>query len=143
MTALQEHLLKHGIQFDVVDSLVRCFSHVVNLCCQDVIASITNKELLTALMESDSGSANPTASNPTYAKAHARDLIALGHHIVTSVRASGQRHDDFTAVIDHGNDHGEWEDQLQLTHVDGKVQVPKLQLLQDVDTHWDSVYGMA
>ncbi|KAF8587620.1 hypothetical protein K439DRAFT_1337578 [Ramaria rubella] len=158
LQSLQECLLKCGIQFNAVDSLVRCFAHVVNLCCQDVIASITNKDLLTAPMDSDSGSANPAAGNsaptfprpfPTcpsmqiYAEACVCDPIALGRHIVTSVHASGQRRDDFAAVIAHGNNHGEWEEQIQLTRVDGKVQVPKLQLLRDVDTCWDSVYGMA
>ncbi|KAF8586581.1 hypothetical protein K439DRAFT_1614963 [Ramaria rubella] len=126
-------------------------SHTADIC-------ITNKDLLTAPMDSDSGSANPVAGNSaptfprpfstcpstqTYAKAHARDPIALGRHIVTGVRASSQQRNDFAAVIAHGNNHGEWEEQIQLTRVDGKVQVLKLQLLRDVDTRWDLVYGMA
>jgi len=77
----------------------------------------------------------------TYQQARACDPIALGHHIVSGIWASGQRH-EFEAVIDDGNLHGHWEEQIQLWEVEGKVQVPKLQLLCDFDTHWDSVYAM-
>ncbi|KAF8573718.1 hypothetical protein K439DRAFT_1302795, partial [Ramaria rubella] len=68
--------------------------------------------------------------------------IALGRHVVSGVWASGQWREDFEAVISHGHTCGDWEEQLQLRKVGGNVIVPQLQLLCDVDTHWDSVYYM-
>ena len=49
---------------------------------------------------------------------------------------------EFETVIVDGNLRGHWEEQVQLRQVEGKIQVPKLQLLRDVDTCWDSVYAM-
>ena len=87
----------------------------------------------------------PIPSHPatqTYEQACARDPIALGRHIVSGIRASGQRRMEFETVIIDGNLRGHWEEQVQLRQVEGKIQVLKLQLLRDVDTRWDSVYAM-
>ena len=149
------HLAKHGIEFDATQSLIRCFTHIVNLCCQDVIRSITDKTLLAAAVddiESDTELSTNMSSFPlpiplrpatqTYEQACACDPIALGRHIVSGIHASGQRHEEFETVIIDGNLRGHWEEQVQLRQVDGKVQVTRLQLLCDVDTRWDSVYTM-
>jgi len=61
-----------------------------------------------------------------------RNVIALVHNIVRSIRTSGQRLDHFNDMIKLGNKRG-WF---------GDAKVPELQLLHYVNTRWGSVYAM-
>ena len=93
-------LAKCGIGFDATQSLIQCFAHIINLCCQDVIHSITDKTLLVAVnsVESNKELITNTRSFPlpipshpatqTFEQACAHDPIALGHHIVSGIYTS-------------------------------------------------------
>ena len=73
----------------------------------------------------------------TFSEAAQRDPIALGRVVVRAVRASGQRRDHFLSVIRDGNIKKHF---LLGNRVE--VIVPKLQLLRDVKTRWDSIFFM-
>lgn len=74
----------------------------------------------------------------TFEEAAKRDPIALGRAVVQSIRASGQCRQNFEETIKDGNAK-HWFG----TNLEGEfIVVPFLQLLRDVKTRWDSVYGM-
>ena len=116
--------------------LSRCFPHVINICCQHILAEFTDvdlvdKEVFVGLAPHSS------PERQTFQEAIKRDPIALGRAVVRSIRASGQRRDHFNTVILAGNlnKHFSIGDRVG-------VVVPPLQLLRDVKTRWDSVFHM-
>lgn len=67
-----------------------------------------------------------------------RDPIALGRAVVRSIRASGQHRQNFEDTIKDGNNK-HW---FGLNDKGEHIVLPSHQLLRDVKTRWDSVYGM-
>jgi hypothetical protein len=122
-------LCAKGIVFDHIDRRVMCFPHVINICCEHIIASFTDTELTddSAVFEVLSPLRPPNCDSLEYAIQ--RDPIALGRNIVHAFRSSGQRQEAFDNVIRDGNDRGWFES-----------EVPYLQLLRDIKTRWDSIY---
>src|SRR5277367_760865 len=75
----------------LLDSCARCFAHIINICCQHLLASFTNPALADP---SESFVASPPHSgsdSQTFAQAVTRDPIALGRVVVRTIRAYGQR----------------------------------------------------
>jgi hypothetical protein len=66
-----------------------------------------------------------------------RDPLKRARRVVRILRSSDKRKQEFTRVIDQGNESG-W-----FKSADGEVVViPHLELLRDVRTRWDSVFYM-
>ena len=100
--------------------------------------SITNVALADTAAEFVTLVPSVDPDKKTFEEAVSWDPIALGRAVVQSIRASGQRRQNFEETIKDGNPK-HW------FGVDDKgevIVVPFLQLLQDVKTRWDSVYGM-
>ena len=100
--------------------------------------SITNVTLADTAAEFVALVPSVDPDKQTFEEAVSRDPIALGHAVMRSIRASGQRRQNFEETIKDGNSkHWFGVDD------EGKfIVVPFLQLLRDVKTRWDSVYGM-
>jgi hypothetical protein len=103
-----------------------------------MMASITNIDLADTAVEFVARIPSTDPDKQTFEEAVKRDPIALGRAVVRSIRASGQRRQNFHDTIKDGNDkHWFGVDD------DGEyIVMPFLQLLRDVKTRWDSVYGM-
>jgi hypothetical protein len=103
-----------------------------------MMASITNIDLADTTVEFVVRILSTDPDKQTFEEAVKWDPIALGCAVVWLICASGQCHQNFDDTIKDRNDKhwfgvdddGEW------------VVMPFLQLLQDVKTRWDSVYGM-
>ena len=63
-----------------------------------------------------------------YREALVDDVISKVRHFVTNCRASGQRREEFTAIVRKGNE------------VDGFEKLGVVGLLKDVDTQWSSLF---
>jgi hypothetical protein len=134
-TFLEElEILYHGrdVPFRHAEMWIMCFSHLINICCQHVIRSLTNLDL------QDDDTADELLLNASAIQvAASNDPIAKACQLVRAMRASDQRKEMFKQVIDDGNERG-W-----FKAADGKViQLKPLELLHDVRTRWDSVYEM-
>ncbi|KAJ3924315.1 MAG: hypothetical protein NXY57DRAFT_908147, partial [Lentinula lateritia] len=62
------------------------------------------------------------------------DVIAAARSLVTAVRGSGQRREEFQQIIKDGNTAGGWGNAKELLRV--------VALLKDVDTRWSSTFLM-
>jgi hypothetical protein len=127
------------IDFDAIDCQIMCFAHVINTCCQHVIASLTNVAL-TESAEVSVGMLPPSLPDQqTFEDTVKWDPVALGHNIVHVLRSSGQRHDLFEDVICDGNAKGWFLDD----NVPPKpYEFPLVQLLCDMVVRWDTLYYM-
>ena len=115
-----------------------CFPHVINICCQHVIAAFTNPALASSFDEFIAERPLGPANQQTFEEAVTRDPVALGRNTVRALRSSGQRRDSFDDIVRDGNEKG-W---FQVGTPPVPVQLPSRQLLRDVVTRWDSVYYM-
>jgi hypothetical protein len=115
----------------------RCFPHVVNICCQHIVAEFTDVLLVDDCSTFSVAAPHRDPDVQTFEEAVKRDPIALGRVVVRTVRASGQRRLDFARVIQDGNRQKSFflGDRVEIV-------VPELQLLRDVKTRWDSIYFM-
>lgn len=127
------------IDFDAIDHRIMCFAHVINTCCQHVIASLTNVAL-TESAELSVGVLPPSLPDQqTFEEAVKRDPVALGRNIVRVLRSSGQRRDLFEDIIRDGNAKGWFLDD----DVPPKpYELPLVQLLRDMVVRWDTLYYM-
>ena len=121
------------IDFDHLDRWIMCFPHVINICCQHIIAKFTNVNLIDLAHVAELPLA---ADGQSFDDAVSSNPIACGRNIVHVLRSSGQHHERLKEVIVDGNAKG-W-------FVAGgiEVMVPPCQLLRDIKTQWDSVYFM-
>jgi len=156
MKELETILLARDIPFDWTDNRImylfmhilrctkltlvvfRCFPHVIQICCDHMIDSITDAKLAdtAAVFVALIPSTDPDSQ--TFEDAVKRDPIALGRAVVRSIRASGQRRQNFEETIKDGNIK-HW---FGLNDEGEHIAVPFHQLLRDVKTQWDSVYAM-
>src|SRR5882757_3151099 len=119
-------------------NVIRCFPHVINICCDHVISKITNASLIDSATPVVNLSPRSDPERQTFEDACKRDPIALGRDVVRALRASGQRRELLDTIIDNGNKDGFFFVGASTS----PVQVQHLQLLRDVKTRWDSVYYM-
>jgi hypothetical protein len=126
MEVLQPILIHRDVPFNAADRQVMCYSHIVDLCSGCVIRNVG------ATDGNESSSGDETDSSDM------SNCIALARSVVRVIRASGTRRDAFRDAIRTGNKKGYFKqgDPKEI------VQVPELELLQDVKTRWDSVYHM-
>lgn len=120
MQALELELANRNIPFDAMDRQVMCFGHIIDLSSGQVSKCVDTS---TKNGNNEDGLANPIE--------HARSVVRV-------IRASGMRRDAFECVINDGNEKG-WFTQGEPPKV---VTLPKLDLLRDVQTRWDSTYIM-
>lgn len=115
----------------------RCFPHIINICCQHIVAEFTDVDLVDSSEVYDGMDPHGNPGSQTFEEAVKRDPIALGRAVVHAIRASGQQREDFTTLIQEGNrkKHFSIGDRSEII-------VPHLQLLRDVKTRWDSIYYM-
>lgn len=111
---------------------------MTNICCDHVIAKITDTQLIDAATAFVDSIPRSNPDQQTFEDACKRDPIALGRDVVRALRASGQRREHLDTIIDNGNKDGFFFVGASTT----PVQVQHLQLLRDVKTRWDSIYYM-
>jgi hypothetical protein len=70
-----------------------------------------------------------------------RDPLKRACRIIRLLRSSDKHREDFHKFIEDGNEQ-KWFSEKTQSGERLSVQVPKLQLLRDVKTRWDSVYKM-
>ena len=138
MEELAALLQARDIEFDPVDRRIMCFPHVINICCQHVIADFTNADMASAVEDFVSAFPPGRPDQQTFEEAVKRDPVALGRNIVRVFRNSGQRRDSFNETVHDGNEKG-W---FEAGDPPRPVLVPQTQLLRDIVTRWDSVYYM-
>jgi len=138
MQELATLLQAREIDFDPLDRRIMCFPHVINICCQHVIANFTNIELAEAAEEFVAVLPPGLSDRQTFEEAVKRDPVALGRNIMRVLRNSGQRCDLFDDIVGNGNEKG-W---FQAGNPPRPIQLPLVQLLRDVATRWDTIYYM-
>ena len=82
MQELATLLQAREIDFDPLDRRIMCFPHVINICCQHVIADLTNIELAKATEEFVAVLPSGLSDRQTFEEAIKRDPVALGRNIV-------------------------------------------------------------
>jgi hypothetical protein len=138
MQELATLLQAREIDFNPLDHRIMCFPHVINICCQHVIADFTNIELAKAAEEFVAALPPGLPDRQTFEEAVKWDPVALGCNIVHVLRKSGQRRDLFDDIVQDGHEKG-W---FQVGNPPRGIRLPLVQLLRDVATRWDSVYYM-
>jgi hypothetical protein len=126
MKCLEAEMIIRDVNFDATDRRIMCFAHIINLCSGRVLQVDGAPDDEHDPTLTDNNSATLTSSSP----------IALARAVVRAIRGSGSRRAAFDEIIEKGNDKG-W-----FKSVTGRLGLPKLQLLRDVRTRWDSVYKM-
>ena len=126
MASLQTRLSSRDIAFDAVDRRVMCFAHIIDLCSGRVIRAVSDG----AECSDDSSSPENNTAPP--------NPIAQARATVKAIRGSGSRRDAFTTVITNGNAN-QWFKDSDTSEI---IQLREVQLLWDIPTRWDSVYGM-
>ncbi|KAF8838000.1 hypothetical protein BDN67DRAFT_982860, partial [Paxillus ammoniavirescens] len=138
-TCIQElETLLHAcdVEFDALDCLVMCFPHVMHICTTHIIKSFTDNEL-TTIADAWIGVFPDGDKHEAYVEAVRLDPITMGRDIVRVIRASGLHHDEFLDTVKTGNMKNWFKGPTGEAE-----QVPELELLHDVKTHWDSTYAM-
>ncbi|EIW65092.1 uncharacterized protein TRAVEDRAFT_33747 [Trametes versicolor FP-101664 SS1] len=124
MADLERILTGKGIPFHRDGNRLRCFPHVVNISVQHGLSSLTDLDPFEPTATADESTNDiPT---PDQTIVNARQLISV-------CRVSGQRREEFKNTIIEGNKAGSFGE---------GVELPKAQLLRDVDTRWSSTFLM-
>ena len=125
------------LEFGAKDRKVMCFPHVINICVQHIIEELTAPDLekiANALVDCFNDDA---VDKEKYLEAVEKNPVALGCDVVRIIRASGLRRDEFDKIIVTGN-----LQQWFKSPAGTVVQIPEVQLLQDIKTRWDSIFYM-
>ena len=133
MTALARIFAKHDIPFNTCDRRIMCFAHAVDLCSGRVVSAVSAVSAVSGGHD-DSGDSSSSSDDSTAEP----NLIAKARAAVRVIRGSGMRRDGFDKTVEEGNANG-W---FKVGTSPETVQLPKLQLLRDVRTRWDSVHHM-
>ena len=115
MQAIEAHLTPHQIDYDAVDNYIICIEHNTANTTGCMIAKASTTEYSDNFDD---------FADPVDSQDGVRDIIALVHNIMRSIRALGQRLDRFNDTIKLRNERG-WF---------GDAKVSELQLLYDVKT---------
>jgi hypothetical protein len=113
-----------------------CFPHVMHICVTHVIESVADTDPIT-ISEAWTNAFPDDKAHKAYAEAVGLDPIEMGRNIVRAVRVSGLHRKDFMDTVKTGNIKGWFK-----SPAGEAQQVPELELLRDVRTHWDSTYTM-
>jgi hypothetical protein len=119
MEELERILVHKGIQFNAQENHVRCYPHIINLCAQAVVASLS----MTDFWDDDEKSEHPP-EHQMFEEAIAHDPIGLARRVVVKLRSSGK-----IRMVFH-----------DIMKVKG-YNNPQ-QLICDVKTCWDSTFHM-
>ena len=166
MQELQTLLAKRetaiAINFDHLNHRVRCYAHIINICCSHIISSLTSKSNFPDHEYTSDDSGDESDDNDLdlnlnhdfdqlelddilrdreWSEGIKRDPLRCARRIIRLLRSSDQRREGLRKFIQDGNQR-RW---FTMKENDGKrvvVQVPELQPLRDVKTRWDSVYLM-
>ena len=102
----------------------------------DILESMENDESDLVLTDIPEGPPF-NESRQTYKEAFHRKPLDLARRIICAIRASSQQWEFLKMLISDSNKNGRFKDARGNT-----IEVPLLQLLLDVKTHWDSMYLM-
>ncbi|TEB10196.1 hypothetical protein FA13DRAFT_1653250, partial [Coprinellus micaceus] len=114
----------------------RCFPHIVNLAVKAGLAHLTQLNIFED-NEIDTD-ISILISNPMYVQLLQDDTIKRARQLVHFIRDSGQRREDFIAVIKKDNEDGSWGKDSEGKNIELRV----VGLLKDVDTRWSSTFFM-
>ncbi|GBE83500.1 hypothetical protein SCP_0505510 [Sparassis crispa] len=134
MVELARLLTTRGVNFDAKDNQVRCFAHVINLCAQAILSSLSD----TLIDEEIVIDPLTKGEVQSFEQAAARDLIALECGIIHSVCSSGQRKEHFEDIVKEGNA----KNYFFAGEPPVVIKVTPKQLIADVQTQWDSTWHM-
>jgi hypothetical protein len=107
----------------------RCFPHVINIAVQTGLKHLTKVDVIT---EPGQDITDALLENLEYLDALKGDVISSARQLVTACRASGQRREDLSRIINDGYTAGHWT----------KEELRDVTLLRDVVTHWSSIFLM-
>ena len=82
-------LQAHDIEFDPIDHQIMCFPHIINVCCQHVITSLTNTDMANPAQEFVAAHPPGHPNQQTFEEAVRRDPVALGRNIIRVLQNSG------------------------------------------------------
>lgn len=139
MKAFEELMRARDIPFDYEGNRIMCLPHITNICTTHVIESFTNTTLADEQVEFNVAFPPLVPAEQTYDEACGRDPIALCRRTVRAIRESGLRRDHLHEIICTGNAKGWFKSP---SDPDKIIQIPKVQLLHDVRTYWDSIFQM-
>ena len=142
---LEELLDKREIPFHAKQNRIMCFPHTINIAVQHVLKKMTvipddeDDESLDEdpLPDSDFSSAEQRGRSQSFEEACAMDPIGKCRKIAVSIRASGQRRDEFENFIKNGNDKNWFKNAKNVA-----IKIPIRQVKRNVVTRWDSTYQM-
>ena len=162
MKELEELFKNKGIKFNHEDNRIPCYPHIINICVSHIVSSLTkvnagsleddsDDDSVLSEDESDDGgyvgeeseAENDDTNEDEFLAlrewfaALKRDPVGRARVVVRTVRASGQRKDEFLSTIKTGNKKGSFKDQEG-----NQIVVKELQLLKDVRHCWSSLYLM-
>ena len=83
-----------------------CFAHIINICCQHVIATFTDIELADAAEDFVTALPPGHPNQQSFEEALRWDPVALGHYIACVIQNMGQWHEAFNNLIQDGNEKG-------------------------------------
>lgn len=115
--------------------LSRCFPHIVNLAVKAGLATLT--EIMPWDEELDDELSNLVA-DPSYRRILQDDVVKMARQLVHFIRDSGQRREDFEAVIKQGNAAKSWGKDKNGNDILLRI----VGLLKDVETRWSSTFLM-
>lgn len=140
---LQELLDECEISFRAKQNRIMCFPHIINIAVQHVLKVMTvipdDEEDVQPDDDPDSdfSSAEQRGRSQSFEAASAEDPIGKCRKIAVSIRASGQRRDEFENFIKDGNEKNWFKNTKGMV-----VKIPIRQVKRDVVTRWDSTYQM-
>ena len=137
MTKLSCLLQRRGIDFDSEDLHIMCLPHVLNICSKHATDNFTSADF-SSILESSFKFSNSSINKRTYVEALRKDPAVRACDVVRIVRSSSLRRESFKTLIVDGNNREYWRDEEQ-----NVMELPVLELLREVKTHWDSRYSMA
>ena len=137
MSELSHLLQGHDIDFNPKDSRIMCLPHVINLCSKHAMDDFTSADF-TLVPEASFEFPGSNTNKRTYITALRKDPAARGCDVVHIVHSSSLHHKSFKDIILDGNARKYWRDKEQ-----NIIELPILELICEVKTHWDSRYYMA
>ncbi|KIK78352.1 hypothetical protein PAXRUDRAFT_164226, partial [Paxillus rubicundulus Ve08.2h10] len=124
-----------GITFDPMDCHIMCFPHILNICSGHVTGEYTHANFASIGEAWVNALNNVIIDKDAYMEALQHDPIALGWDIVRAVHSSSLRCEGFHNILSTGNQMNWFTDE------EGRpTQLPILELLHDVKSHWDSIH---
>jgi hypothetical protein len=164
MVELESLLKSEGIKFSAKENRIPCYAHIINICVSHIVSSLPKvgaddlEEDDEAIFSDDESVSdddggfngddledaddtdntdNTSFTNAEWSTKLQRNPLKRARAVVRTVRASGQRKDEFLAAIKKGNRNGTFSDQ------EGNVVLVKeLQLIKDVRHRWNSLFNM-